>query len=335
MGAGPDLVKAIGDADSAAQVAVAPSWPVGPLGIDIWNRACSRIEGREVSDSLEPSAFTVLPPPLPIVEMEGTFYYENIEVAVDTDGTVLLPFDLTNIIAPMQFYVSFHELPLRFDEDGITYYNKDEYNLKLFENMVTGPDDYQWGAYYGTTVHDPANLADRSDLVSYWRHEFESYSLAHLPGGSHEVDAMGEHPDGSLHVDHNLLIAAFSGQLGEGDDPSQWENLSSGSLRVTVEVRQLLVDDSVEPADLTTAQRQTLDDNTFVVTVDPSGQVTVKETNAYENNWDWYTALINVVVASLANSETGSQGDSESQGDELGDSFDQFVRFLFSAMGLL
>ena len=71
-----------------------------------------------------------------------------------------------------------------------------------------------------------------SSIFTYWRHEFHSYSLAHAPGGSHEVSADGFHPDGTLHVDHDSLIIAIQGLVLDDkhpDDPSKAKALVPGS----------------------------------------------------------------------------------------------------------
>ncbi len=70
-----------------------------------------------------------------------------------------------------------------------------------------------------------------SDMFTYWRHEFHTYSQAHAPGGSHEVDTNGYHPDATLHVDHHNLVIAIHGVERDAVhplDPSLAQPLAPG-----------------------------------------------------------------------------------------------------------
>jgi hypothetical protein len=259
---------------------------VGPRVTEIWGKACDKLAwGTPPDDTIAGQYLTVLPETVPVVEKTGRFYYVDIEAAVDASGTLLIPFDLSNVREPMQFFVTFHGLPLRFTAADVSYYNADEYNLKLFENLVASPYDYEWGAFFGTGVESAADPATHSDMLSYWRHEFYTYAAAHAPGGTHEVGPDGLHPDGSLHVDHYHLIAAIQGKVADPLDPLNPETaqaLQPGRIKLTVEVHQLLSTAPVALADLNAEQQAALADNAYVVAVDAAGTVTVSEDPSFD-----------------------------------------------------
>ncbi len=242
---------------------------IGPRSMNLWDNDCWSIRWWEESDYVVGGKhLTVLSHQLPVIEATGTFYYKDVVVAVDSKGAILLPFDLTDVRAPMQFFVTLHDLPLRFDVEGINYYNKDEFDLKLFGSHVESPEDYQWGAFFGASVEGSNDPGTHSDIVSYWRHEFVTYADAHEVGGSHEVDEDERHPDGTIHVDHYNLIAAMVPTNGA-------ELIEPGQVKVTVEVYQVISEEPLTTADLTAEDRQALAENAFSITLDHSGAATI------------------------------------------------------------
>ncbi len=250
---------------------------VGPTSLDVWAKPCSKVKrGDPPDDHIADDHLTILPHTLPVIEASGIFYYENVTVAVDTRGRILLPFDMTNIRAPMHFFVIVNGVPLRFDHDELDYYNKDEVNLKLFESLVAGPEDHEWGAFYGALVDDAPNPARHSDVISYWRHEFQTYADAHAPGGSHEVDEAGLHPDGSVHIDHYSLVAAMRPRLCDDAEAGVCTRLQGGSQQVTLEVYQLISDVPISMSDLTGDVLAELEDHMFAITIDRKGEATIQ-----------------------------------------------------------
>jgi hypothetical protein len=243
----------------------------GPKAISVYSRPCEQVRGDTSPVATYPdSEFTMLAAPIPVVEREGTMRYGKVDAAVSTDGTLLVPFDLTNVVKPMQFFVVLRGLPLRFGVDDVVYYNRDQYNLKLFERVVNGPEDFQWGPYYGTTVTRNAKAERDSSVIGYWRHEFDSYRMAHLPNGTHAVGANGLHPDGTPHIDHNHVVLAINGQLVDPDKPDDrtaWRRLAPGRIALDVEVYQLASPAPVELTRLSADQQQLLN-NQYAVYFD-------------------------------------------------------------------
>ncbi len=196
-------------------------------------------------------AFTVLSNPRRIRNKEGVFTARSYKAAVTSDGTLLLPVDVSRVKDGMQFGFAFRDLPLAFGPENVVIYNADGVNLTLFTLDVNSTSK-QWGDYYGWTVESDAGISGdyyegmqeesddisrASDLFTYWRHEFHTYAEAHAPGGSHEVGANGLHPDGTLHIDHSNLVIAIRGLERDPfhpGDPSRALPLEPGSVRVKI-----------------------------------------------------------------------------------------------------
>jgi hypothetical protein len=266
VGYEPVIVYLPGDEPQSVIVELPPDLKSGPQPIRIYDVDCTAAKKntRPLAE-IPASQFTGLPNAIPITEHEGTVVYDDISGAVDSFGTLLIPFDISGVREATQFYITIRNLALRFDAEDLSYYNKDEYNLKLFEHFVTGPEDYQWGPFYGTTTDAAPDPRVGSDTIEYWRHEFYTYAEAHAPGGSHEPNADGSHPDGTLHVDHDNLVLAISGWQSSSDnaddpyDPAVGSPLSPGSIVVDVVVGQLCSETAIALGDLTPEQQARLD----------------------------------------------------------------------------
>lgn len=200
--------------------------PPGPVAI--------RLSGPGVELFYPDDLFTALPRARRIQEREGVYAARNYDAAVGADGTLYLALDASRVLDPMQFTFALHGIALHFEHDDVVIYNADGVDLTLFTLDVEDGSDRQWGSYYGWSVesdHGLRNLyylpqvahphdADAvSSVFTYWRHEFHTYAEAHEPGGSHEVDEQGLHPDGTLHIDHDSLIIAIRGVERDADDP--------------------------------------------------------------------------------------------------------------------
>ncbi len=258
-----------GDGDPYSENAqVSNLAPTGPAETRIWAKGCSETALGTAKETIQSSHLTVLSQRLPIVEASGTFYYTTL-AAVDAEGTILVPFDLSEVRDPTQFFVTMWGLPLRFDESGVVYFNADEFNLKLFESAVLDPDDYQWGRYYGVLVEPSGDPLLHSDVLSYWRHEFHTYEEAHRPGGTHEEQPNGLHPDGTVHVDHDLLVAAISGTIN-GRKPKP------GVIPLVIQVQQIISKDPLRYDEVQAQPPAVLSDNVFYVVVDQTGLPTVQ-----------------------------------------------------------
>lgn len=197
----------------------------GPVSIRVTAKSFDKTYGKEL--------FTALPLPRQLPAGDAIVAVNDYLGAVAQDGTLLIPFDVSQIADAEQLALVMTSLPLRFGPDEVAFYNKHGVDLTLFTLDVADPTERQWGSYFGWDVETDAGLVQtvfdhkvvqslatsrESDVLTYWRHEFHTYNTAHTAGGSHVVDANGFHPDGTFHIDHDYLILAIdtAGQLSPG-----------------------------------------------------------------------------------------------------------------------
>ena len=205
------------------------------------------VQGDEYDHYYGESLFTALPPAPAVPADGGSFAAWKIFAAVTTDGTMLLPLDVAQVLDATQLGLHLTNLPLAFGAGDVVIYNADGVDLTLFTLEVDNPRERQWGEHYGWNVEDDGGLygdyydpevldvvepEKTSDLLSYWRHEFHTYAAAHAPGGTHEVDASGVHPNGTFHVDHDQLVIAISGLERDPDDPTDAQPLEPGKIEI-------------------------------------------------------------------------------------------------------
>lgn len=228
--------------------------------------ASIRVQGPGVDHTYASTQFTVLAPAPLVPSEDGVFAHHGFEAAVSEGGTLLIPFNLSQVSDATQFGMVLALLPLTYAPDDVVFYNADGVDLTLFTLAVDDPTQRQWGSYHGWSVEqdtgiegevyeskvlDSVRLRLFSDLLTYWRHEFHTYRTAHAPGGSHAVDTEGFHPDGTLHIDHDHLVLAISGELRDftrPQDPDRNRPLHPGSHTVTVYWANVLSDHPVDPA---------------------------------------------------------------------------------------
>jgi hypothetical protein len=200
---------------------------IGPASVKVYRR--ERWLFGYINDYVvqhDDSIFTVLPPFVTVPPEDGVFESRYFDVAVDRQGTVLLPLDLTRVLDGTQFAFQFKDLRLAFGPGDVVFYSKDGVDLTLFTLAVDDSDKRQWGSYYGWEVDEDGDISGyryqnrfartrdlltSSDILTYWRHEFRTYHTAHLPGRTHEVNELGFHSDGTRHVDHDFIVLAISG----------------------------------------------------------------------------------------------------------------------------
>lgn len=221
------------------------------------------IVGDGFDHKYEKREFTVMAPAPMLPERNGLFAARNFQAAVSEDGTVLVPFNLSEVADATQFLVVLRGMPLSFEHDEVVFYNADGVDLTLFTLAVDDPTERQWGSYFGWEVEQERGLfgtvyenrvvrsifSDLSDQLTYWRHEFHSYKAAHAVGGTHEVDEHGYHKsDGTLHIDHDHLVLSVAGKMrGQNSDRANWDAPSSGTHTVDVFVLMLQTETPLEP----------------------------------------------------------------------------------------
>jgi hypothetical protein len=224
----------------------------GPASITVYGEDGFR-------QSFPSDLFTLLPRP-PVVPVDGgALQQRQFQAAVARDGTLLIPFTVRHVQEAMQFAFELDGLTYAFGPDDVVFYNMDGVDLTLFTLSVDGQTQMQWGSYYGWEVEGDSGLSgpvydtkvtgsvdprNTSDVLTYWRHEFHSYTQAHLSGGSHVVDASGFHPDGTRHVNHGHLVLALSGARRQGKN---LHPLDPGFQTVVLNVLAVPAENPIEP----------------------------------------------------------------------------------------
>jgi hypothetical protein len=236
VSSGPgEMLMVVAEDPNVLEVRVPDGLAPGPVAIVV--------EGPGYYRAYPEELFTVLPPALVVPPGSGKYLNAGYEAAIAADGSVLIPVDVGAVLDPTQFAMAFADLPLVFDNDDVVIYNADGVDLTLFTLEVDDPTQREWGEYYGVEVEQDSGLygapyeteavesldyGNVSSILTYWRHEFYTYAAAHAPGGSHELDEEGRHPDGTLHVDHEHLVIAVSGV--ERDENEPWDLAKARSL---------------------------------------------------------------------------------------------------------
>jgi hypothetical protein len=220
------------------------------------------VNGPGVSYTYPSSLFTTLPPAPLVPASQDALAISQFEAAVAEDGTLLIPFNMSYVLDPTQFAFKVTNLPYEFDVEDVTFYNVHGFDLTLFTLSVADGTQRQWGSYYGWQVQDDTGLLgdvydpkvrpsvhpDReSDSLTYWRHEFHTYAAAHAPGGTHQVDSSGRHPDGTFHVDHENLVVAISGRKRSTSGSQDIGPLKPGFVQMDLVLVMLPSEGPVEP----------------------------------------------------------------------------------------
>ncbi len=250
------------------EVPVPAGVEIGPASVKVWREVKSwwGSTREDVSVDYDGSVFTVLPDFVVVPPVDGVFESADFEVAIDSEGTVLLPLDLSEILDATQFAFQFKDLALAFGGSDVVFYSKDGVDLTLFTLSVDDSTERQWGSYHGWEVDEDGGLSGyrfenkrarardlrtSSDVLTYWRHEFNTYNDAHQPGGEYEVDSNGYHPDGTLHIEHSYIVLAIHGMKRHWmfpDNPHYEEPVEPGSAIARLNTAVQDAPDPIEPA---------------------------------------------------------------------------------------
>lgn len=227
-----------------------------------------KVDGPSYAHDYPKELFTVLGEAAPLPDESGLFLMRDWKLAITTDGTLLMPIDVSRVLDATQFAFQLQDLALTFDVEDVVIYNADGIDLSLFTLSVEDSTERQWGSYYGWEVEDDTKLMGfvydnkvkkskkmtESDIFTYWRHEFYTYAAAHAEGGTHEVGEDGFHlADGTLHIDHDQLIIAITGLKRDSKHPedlSRADPFSGGHVTVDVGMVAVQVENPVEPKDM-------------------------------------------------------------------------------------
>jgi hypothetical protein len=179
-----------------------PDVSLGPCRISVWK------DGVHLY-TLGDEQFTVVAAPLPLHEFTETVRRDGYQTGVGRDGTIYILVDVAQVSEATTFTGAALGYPLRFGAQNVAIYNKDGFLMQLL-------DPNQRGLFRLTR-----GGTGQSDVLSYWRHEFQTYKREHRQVDARRQDDDSDwHADGSYHVDHDHLMIAISGSLQDGTLPA-------------------------------------------------------------------------------------------------------------------
>ncbi len=221
-----------------------PDLPLGPTAITV--------EGVNVKLSVDDSALTVTPAPVAITTELGSFTENNYQAAVGRDGTVYISLDLSGVTEARTVRAQALGYPMVFTVDDATFYNTQGFLMQLLDSTMPGLSSVE-----------SVNSATDSDVLSYARHEFNTFFVQHEENQAHSLDPSDPnwHLDGSPHIDHNHQILAIAADLYGGGTPAAG---ATPAFDLSVEIGTLFNNSLSAQKDLTFEQ------HAFAATFDPT-----------------------------------------------------------------
>jgi hypothetical protein len=132
------------------------------------------------------------------------------ETGMSRDGHLFFAFDMSRVRNPILLDAEIVDLLLPLFSEGMTGWNVQGFNVGTLRDV---PDDPRFGwRLFDPNGHDVSILGNAS-RVSYWRHEFWTWELAHHAGGpkvqvDDPLDHDFWHEDGTPHIDHDHIVVA-------------------------------------------------------------------------------------------------------------------------------
>jgi hypothetical protein len=179
-----------------------PNLPLGPAAIEVFD------EKERLVLAVGDDDFTVVPSPVVLSDKPGVKKYDGQRAAIGRDGTVYLSIDLSAVKQAATLDIRGKDLPLSFDALGVSFHNTQGFLMQLLDKPVAG-----------MVTFDVAEGGKKdSTRLRYFRHEFETYFLAHGERETHAIDPTDPswHLDGTPHIDHDRLIVAIRGLWKDG-----------------------------------------------------------------------------------------------------------------------
>jgi hypothetical protein len=175
---------------------------LGPCRISVWKDSVRLY-------TLGDDQFTVIAPPLPLHEFAETVRRDAYQTGVGRDGTIIIAVEVSQVSEATTFTGVALGYPLRFGAQNVAIYNKDGFLMQLLDPSQQG--------LFRLTRGD----AGKSDILSYWRHEFRTYKQEHRQLDARRQEENSDwHADGTYHVDHDRLMIVISGTLLDGTAPT-------------------------------------------------------------------------------------------------------------------
>ncbi|GIW41500.1 MAG: hypothetical protein KatS3mg076_2077 [Candidatus Binatia bacterium] len=181
-----------------------PGLPMGPTAIEVKRQGAGKTEV-----AIPDTDFTVVAPPVVLPNGDAVIEVNGYRTGVDRNGTAYVTFDLSNVRAATSFSGFAVAMPFRLRPEDTKIYNLQGY---YFEALSDDPT-------IAGVLDAPPDETEESDAVWYWRHDFQAYQDAHVPGGTYELSADDPdywHADGTPHIDHNRIVFAIPATLRDG-----------------------------------------------------------------------------------------------------------------------
>ncbi len=201
----PVYRRDLADGVSKRQLVVElPDLPLGPTAVTV------RTVTGAVVMRVDDAELTTISAPATISSKPGEQSFADYSAGVGRDGTVYVGLDLTGITHARTFRARALGYPLTMTIDDVAFYNSQGFLMQLIDSTMPGLSSVE-----ATDSHKD------SDVLVYARHEFNSYYMQHAERRLHAVDASDSnwHLDGTPHINHDHLILAIAGTIGNDKSP--------------------------------------------------------------------------------------------------------------------
>ena len=174
----------------------------GPCQINVW-------ENGVLVYSLTDDQFTVTAQPVALHQYAETVTQDGYQAGVGSDGTVYIAVDVKQVSVATTFTGVANGFPLVFGAPNVAMYNTQGFFMQALDPTIAG------------LFRITAGTAQTSNMLAYWRHEFQTYKDQHRQLDAYNTDANPDwHADGSRHVDHDTIFVAIAGTLPNGTTPA-------------------------------------------------------------------------------------------------------------------
>jgi len=174
---------------------------LGPCTISVWN-------GVEPLYRLSDDQFTVAAPPIVLHDFSETVEQDGYRAGVGSDGTMYIPIDVSQVVDATTFTGVGVGFPVSFDSPNVAVFNGQGFLMMMLDPKIPGLFKIQRGD------------GSSSDVLGYWRHEFQTYRRDHRQRDARRTEDGEWHADGTYHVDNDHLVVAIAGTLPGGDAPA-------------------------------------------------------------------------------------------------------------------
>ena len=182
------------------RVRVPRRMPYGPTRITVWQKSVAVF-------TVEDDGFTVAADAIPLHDFAEIVTRMDYRTAVGRDGTLYIPVDLTAVTRATTFTGVADGFGLTFQAGNVAMYNDQGFLMQLLD-----ANDNETGLF---AIR--GGQSKTSDSLEYWRHEFATYKRDHRQVDHLDVGVDPDwHRDGTRHVNHDQIVVAIRGRLGDG-----------------------------------------------------------------------------------------------------------------------